>query len=375
LEDARVLLSNGETGMARTLAIQALAVHPTVALQALLAQVLTLRGEAEEAEPLWRLLARNPEHAVNAELQLGNLCEARGELQLARRHFERALAADPDAPAPAEHARRLKALLDVHASSAAGLHRLTRAWGQAAAGERFIVLEESGRGGAATLFKAEETPMQRVVALKLFHPKGNAVLRAERVRLEAALAVKASGPGVVPILDAQPNADLLVMPFYAEGSLKGLLARGALAPPRALLLAAELAEHLARVHDAGVVHLDVKPSNILLQNGHPVLTDFGAAAAFDLGQGAGTPPYLAPEAIHGSPGPSADLYALGVVLVECLTGHATANPDGLAGPQPWRRGCVHLIRRLVEENPRNRLANASRTAQLCHALASAAPTL
>ncbi|MEW5852433.1 MAG: protein kinase [Myxococcota bacterium] len=370
--DAEALLALGETGLARSLLVDALAVEPVSALRELLARVLLQRGETHLAQPLLEALAQDPRHAAAAELQLGQLAEDAGDARSARRHYERALALRPADPLARERARRLRA----REEGEAGLPRqawaaMSRMWGEAAAAGRYSVVEEIGRGGAATLFRARELGTSREVALKLLHPRGDPALRRQRLVREAALAARFTSELVVPILEVVPERDLMVMPYLHEGSLRMRLAQRALPPREAFHLVAELAWALALLHAGGVAHLDVKPSNVLLRRGRPVLADFGAASARELGQAAGTRPYMAPEAMVQPADHRADLYALGVVLVECLTGtpSADARPLTTTG-NASSQAAAQLVKRLCHPDPEQRLGDARTAAQLFAALAA-----
>jgi hypothetical protein len=377
--DARALLDLGETGLARALLLGALAVVPLPELRDLLARTLLARGEGGLARPVLEELARDPSREAWAETQLGLLAQEAGEGEAARRHFERAVAVDP-ADALARD-RAVKARLAVAGAGAvvarpAAMDAMTRLWGQAAAGEDYDVEEEVGRGGAATLFRAVERASGRQVALKVFHPRGDPVLRRDRIVREAAVAARFQSPWVVPVLDVVPERDLVVMPYLEEGSLRTLLLGGPLPPAEALRVVADVARALEVIHREGVAHLDLKPSNVLMRGGLPVLTDFGAAAARQQGQAAGTRAYMAPEARvpGGDVDHRADMYALGVVLGECLTGQPVSEVGAWGSrTEGWARAMAHIVRRLTDESPARRLPDASLTARMCLEVAAAVP--
>ena len=368
LPDAERLISMGETALARTLLADALAEYPHNALRWAMVKVLRMRGERGPAAALLTVLAADAAFAAEAELALGELAEDAGQLHQARRHLERALAVDPSRAVVRDKVRRLRSRMEGNL----GLPEeqwlaMGRLWAQTAAGSGYRVVGEVGRGGAATLFKGQDVYTGQDVALKVFHPRGEAGMRAERVRQEARLAVQAAGPGVVPVLDAVPQRDLMVLPYFAEGSLRARLAATPAPLDAAVVLPLlhRLCVTLARVHGLGVLHLDIKPSNILLHDGWPVLTDFGAAAAHTMGQAAGTPPYLAPEVAAGNPPTSAsDIYAVGVLMVELLSGHARADAAALAQHPAWQAVAEHL----VAADPNQRVADAGLVAGLMAAL-------
>jgi hypothetical protein len=188
-----------------------------------------------------------------------------------------------------------------------------------------------GRGGMGVVYRATDLSLQRPVALKLIAPE---LAEDERFRVrflrESRLAASLDHPSVVPIYEAgQREGELYLAMRYVEGSdLKTLLQReGKLAPERALPILAQIADALDAAHRRALVHRDVKPANVLLDDeGHGYLTDFGIAkqlggASTDSGRIAGTLDYLAPEQIRGDEVDArTDCYALGCVLYECLAG-------------------------------------------------------
>jgi len=187
-----------------------------------------------------------------------------------------------------------------------------------------------GEGACGVVFEAEDERGQ-AVAIKLLRPElaSDATLRA-RFRREARLAQGIESPHVAPILELGESNGVvfLVLPLYPGASLAARLRTGALDPAETADLAAQLARGLDELHRCGIVHRDVKPSNVLFDaEGRAVLSDFGLARTADStrltqdGQLLGTPYYLAPELIEGLEAtPASDLYALGCVLYECVTG-------------------------------------------------------
>ena len=209
-------------------------------------------------------------------------------------------------------------------------YRLRRRLGEGATGVVYEALDERGVA----------------VALKLLRPEltGDAALRA-RFEREARLARDLQSKHVAPILDH--GATYLVLPLYAGGSLADRLReRGPLDETETCDLAAQLARGLDALHGRGILHRDVKPSNILFTaDGAAVLADFGLARSHDStrltleGQVLGTPYYLAPELIEGLDAtPASDLYALGCVLYECVVG----EPPFVAGHLS-ELGFAHLV--------------------------------
>jgi glutamine cyclotransferase len=186
-----------------------------------------------------------------------------------------------------------------------------------------------GRGGMGVVYRATDLSLQRPVALKLIAPE---LAEDERFRArflrESRLAASLDHPSVVPIYEAgERDGELYLAMRFVEGSdLKTLLQReGTLSPERSLGILAQIAGALDAAHRRALVHRDVKPANVLLdEEGHGYLTDFGIAkqlggAATDSGRIAGTLDYLAPEQIRGDEVDArTDSYALACVLYECL---------------------------------------------------------
>jgi serine/threonine protein kinase len=186
-----------------------------------------------------------------------------------------------------------------------------------------------GSGGMSEVHRAWDTRLRRFVAIKLFRLGTDAVAR-RRFDNEIRTLAGLSHPGLVSVYDAgaSDRTAFVVLQLVNGRTLHERIGRGPMSPAETRLLGARLADALAYVHSLGVVHRDVKPSNILLDSrGTAYLADFGLArlsTATHLtktGQMVGTAAYLAPEQVRGDEvtGP-ADIYALGLVLLECLTG-------------------------------------------------------
>jgi hypothetical protein len=192
--------------------------------------------------------------------------------------------------------------------------------------------EEIGRGGMGVVYRAYDLRLKRTVALKLIAPEFAVDERfRERFARETELVMSLEHPNVVPIHDAG-DVDrrlYLAMRLVDSDLRKVLRAEGALEPARALAICRQVASALDAAHAKGLVHRDVKPSNVLLdENEHVYLADFGLTRRLEKqgslatnGRSVGTPAYLAPEQIEAGPVDGrADVYALGCVLFECLTG-------------------------------------------------------
>lgn len=196
----------------------------------------------------------------------------------------------------------------------------------------FQIVESVARGGMGAVYRARDLQLGRTVALKVPLATRNAGRAVrERFRQEARAAAALDHPNLCPVYETGETADgdlFYTMPFYDGETLKARLAReGSLPFAQALEVAAQLAHGLGAAHAAGIVHRDLKPANVmLLPDGAVKILDFGLAKERDLtltGSWArlGTVSYMAPEQIRGHKvGPSADLWALGVVLHEMVTG-------------------------------------------------------
>jgi serine/threonine-protein kinase len=198
-------------------------------------------------------------------------------------------------------------------------------------GDRYLLLELIARGGMGEVWRAEDTVLGRIVAVKvMLHGLADGSDSVQRFRAEARAMAALSDPSVVEVHDFG-HADgvaYLVMQLVPGESLRALLNRvGPLAPEHAMQVVAQAARALHLAHVNGIVHRDVKPGNLLIRpDGRVVLTDFGVAwirgtdRLTAAGEIFGTPSYLAPEQIDGGPlGPAVDVYALGIVAYECLT--------------------------------------------------------
>jgi len=228
------------------------------------------------------------------------------------------------------------------------------------------------RGGMGVVYRATQLALERAVALKVIAPHlaGDSGFR-ERFLRESRLAARLEHPGVVPVYDArEEDGELIVaMRLIEGGNLKQrIAARGTLPPAEAVALLGQVAEALDAAHAAGIVHRDVKPHNVLLEGDRAYLTDFGLAKA--LGESgvlsgasiAGTAEYMSPEQWRGRDvGPAADVYSLGCVLYEAVTGIAPfARRAGEAEPE-MPRGLDAVIERAVAKDPAERYPSAGAT--------------
>ncbi|MCD2193227.1 serine/threonine protein kinase [Actinomycetospora endophytica] len=193
---------------------------------------------------------------------------------------------------------------------------------------RYTLGDLIGRGGAAEVFRARDELLGRDVAVKLF-PAGVGEADESRRQREVQTLAGMNHPGLVTIYDvgAEGSRAYFVMQLIEGESLADRIRSGPLRLGDVVALGAALADALTYVHRHGVVHRDIKPGNVLLDTeGRPHLSDFGIAVLADAtnitatGMVIGTASYLSPEQVRGQPvGPASDVYALGLVLLECIT--------------------------------------------------------
>ena len=195
----------------------------------------------------------------------------------------------------------------------------------------YRLLDQVGEGAFGVVYRAIQPQVGREVAIKAVHPElANHPDFVRRFEREAQIVARLEHPHVVPLYDywREPNAAYLVMRFLRGGSVEDLLEAGPLEPSRVTSIVDQIASALGAAHRQGVVHRDVKPGNVLLdEEGNAYLTDFGVAldsGSPERSSGTmmrGTPAYLSPEQIRLQPaGPQSDVYALGIVVFEMLTG-------------------------------------------------------
>ena len=204
---------------------------------------------------------------------------------------------------------------------------------QSALAGRYTIERELGRGGMGLVFLAHDLKHDRLVALKVLRPEIAAALGPERFLREIQLSARLRHPNILPLYDSgEADSSLFyTMPYVDGESLRQRLEREAQLPiPDVVQLTRDVAEALVYAHSHDVVHRDIKPENILLSGNHAVVADFGLARAItaaggskltETGLALGTPAYMSPEQasaerIDGR----ADIYALGCVLYEMLTG-------------------------------------------------------
>ena len=274
----------------------------------------------------------------------------------------------------------------------------------AALAGRYVLARELGRGGMATVYLAEDLRHRRKVAVKVLRPELAATLGAERFAREIEIAAQLQHPHILPVLDSGEADGFLfyVMPYVEGESLREKLQReGQVAISEAIRLLREIADALAYAHARGVVHRDVKPDNVLLSGRHVLVADFGVAKAVSQASGIGaalttagiaigTPTYMAPEQATAEPDVDhrADIYALGVLGYELLTGnppfsgtaraviaaHAMEEPAAVTSHRPDTPAVLaEVIGRCLAKEPESRWQSAQEIVDRLEAISSAAP--
>jgi len=252
--------------------------------------------------------------------------------------------------------------------------------------KEYEVLSELGRGGMAIVFKAKETELDREVAIKVL-PFSLAFDKefVERFQREARTSAKLEHPNIIPIYRVGKSGRVIyfVMKFLRGKPLSSVLAaRGAGLPPAEIRrVLADVCRALAYAHKSGIVHRDIKPDNIMFdEHGHAVVTDFGIAKAASggkltgTGMSIGTPHYMSPEqakaqALDGR----SDIYSLGVVAYQCLTGAVPFDGEDsfsigykhimeeLPTPpleSPEQRQLFEIVKKMMAKLPEQRFQNA-----------------
>jgi len=267
---------------------------------------------------------------------------------------------------------------------------------QAHFGNTYALERELGGGGMSRVFVARDERLDRRVVIKLLPPSVTATISAERFKREIMLAAGLQHPNIVPVLSAGEFGALpyFIMPFIDGESLRARMMRGPLSVRETVTILKDVVRALAFAHGRGIIHRDIKPDNVLLAAGAAVVTDFGVAKALSasrqqmgvktpsptmtgVGTSLGTPAYMAPEQAAADPSTDhrADLYALGIVAYEMLTGappfHGRSPQALLAAqlsekpaPLTSRRYDVSgplstLIMQCLEKEPAKRPKNAT----------------
>ena len=266
----------------------------------------------------------------------------------------------------------------------------------------FRIIEPLGQGGMATVYKAYHAALDRYVAIKVLHPAfkqdPNFIARFNR---EARIVARLDHPNIIPIFDfaEQDGTPYLVMRYVEGKTLKAIMRDSHLPIDRVLAIMRPVTAALAYAHDQNVLHRDMKPSNIMLTNdGHIYLADFGLARIAQAGDSTlskdmliGTPQYISPEQAQGlAVDERSDLYSLGVVLYEMLTGRVPFSADTpyavihdhIYSPLPLPRSInpnlspdlERVLLKALDKDPRTRFATASDLMQALETAATAPNT-
>ncbi len=348
-----------------------------------------LRGTVDEAQAVARVLAASADRIVPESVRiasadiLASRGDERGALDALRGAFstaalmlaadlhaslghvpraistiERVLAWNFDTPGARERHARWRAAVG---SAPVPKGRLDEATVVTDAGARapYRLLREVARGGAGAVYEAEDELLGQRIAFKVYHQRGR---DREHLEREARMAIQHRGPGVIRVLDAHPEDGWVSLEWIARGSVRDLLTRG----EASLLLPIErwavpLGQTLARLHEAGTVHADVKPANVLLRDSSdPVLGDFGIARPAGAPYIGGSAGYMSPERIAGrSTDPRDDVYGFGRVVEDVLHrlvqsdwsgedfAHWRSLADACVGPDEQRpANGTELVKRL-----------------------------
>lgn len=246
-----------------------------------------------------------------------DLAHQLGQLPMALTLVERVLASQVDYPGARERHQRWRAELAPSSTAPSCSHDETLVVPTTHA-TPFRVAREVARGGAGAIYEAYDRNLGRRVALKIYH-RSHARLDRVQLEREARTAVSLRGPGVVRLFDVDFDEGWIAYEWVEHGSLRQLIASArvdVLVPLTRWAL--PLAQALARVHRAGLVHADVKPGNVLFRRAdQPVLGDFGIALAAGMPSVGGSAGYLSPERLQGRPlQPDDDVFGFGKVLLE-----------------------------------------------------------
>lgn len=270
-------------------------------------------------------------------------------------------------------------------------------------GERYRFERQIGKGGMGAVFLAQDLRYHRRVGVKALWQETAGRQAARRFLREIEIAAGLLHPNIVPVLDSgeRDGVAFFVMPFAEDGSLRDYLDhRGPLPVPDAVRIAVEVLEALRCAHDHGVVHMDVKPENILLTGGHAMLADFGVSRVtarssfgklWSRDEAVGTPLYMCPEhaATRNRHDHRADLYSLGCVLYEMLSGappfqgpntkavllkHQTETPFPLTIRSTVSKGLDRVVQHALQKQAADRYQDAASFLRALRLEATPSPT-
>lgn len=298
-------------GLTRVLAASAERIVPE-AVRIAAADILASRGDEPSA-----LDALRGTSSTAALMLAADLHASLGQIPRAVSTIERVLARTYDTPGAKERHSRWRAAMG---AAPAPKGRLDEATVVTDAGARapYRLLREVARGGAGAVYEAEDELLGQKVAFKVYHQRGR---DREHLEREARMAIRHRGPGVIRVFDANPDDGWVSVEWIPRGSVRDVLARGDVSWLQPIeRWAVPLGRTLARLHDAGIVHADVKPANVLLREpSDPVLGDFGIARIKGLSYIGGSAGYMSPERIAGRVSdPRDDVYGFGRVVEDVL---------------------------------------------------------
>ena len=335
-----------------------------------------------------RVTQTHPKLKKDSLYLLGGCFEKKGAIQKARECYERTLAIDYFYLDARERLERLMRQPQTNTSATAvGLFDTTQTNLSALLQDRYELVRELGRGGAGVVFQAVDYKLKRDVAIKLLHHPAFQQGDARREFLqEARVAAQLEHPNLIEIYDVDIAAECIVMEFVDGGTLRDLLSVQQRLPlEQACDVIKQLCQGLQFAHQAGVLHRDIKPANIFITKKKRVkLGDFGIAHLTNVEQNdftqisaqIGTLPYMSPEQVQeGRLCPASDIYAVGVVFYEMLTGqppfingdiayHHVYTPPAPPGVSPMIDA---LILRCLEKDPAKRPQSAEEFANTLRA--------
>ena len=268
-------------------------------------------------------------------------------------------------------------------------------------GTSYNIERELGGGGMSRVFVAEETALGRKVVIKVLPPELAAAVSHERFKREIQLTAQLQHPNIVPVLTSGETNGLpyYTMPFVVGESLRARIARGEMPINESVKILRDVLAALAYAHENGIIHRDIKPENVLLTKYNAQVSDFGIAKALSasaaggglttsLGVALGSPAYMAPEQVVADPtiDHRADLYAVGVMAYEMLTGsrmfsdrspqammaaHAVEKPEPLEKKRPSIPPVLSgLIMKTLEKQPADRPQSADEMLNILDGLAT-----
>jgi serine/threonine protein kinase len=323
-----------------------------------------------------RLTIADPALRKESFYLLGHCFEQKGAFEKARQMYERLLAID--------YAYRdtLKRLFVVNRQQPAQAASVTKGINSVQQQfppilqDRYELLREIGRGGAGVVYQAIDLKLKRDIALKVLCRQGEKQI--DHCLQEARLAAQLNHPNIIDIYDVNVEAQCIAMEFISGGTLRDLLKASAPLPlEQARSIVIRICRGLDAAHQAGVLHSDIKPRNIFVLSHQQIkIGDFGIAHITQCGQDAfaqlsaqiGTLPYMSPEQIRGNHlSAASDIYAVGVVLYEMLTGSPPFTRGDLAyhhaytvPPQPGISEQIDaIVLRCLAKDPADRFQSVA----------------